>query len=394
MKKSTFFSIMYILGLRNALLPIMACIIPVASIDLFIPRHQIQFILTAFFVGLLIAKLMATLGFTYKLGNRKTLLTVLPISILGVLLCFLPLFVFLILGCFLQGVGIGMTASICTDLARIKKDLSYAQTWSRLNQIPTWSPFFVALICGLLLHYMQWQSCLVLALIIIVAGWFLVYAFIPDTDIEELEETYTTLEVIKQLFKSQVLFCNLTICSLIISVKAIFYTTAPFILTKDLGISSKYFFIFVFMFILGSFLGLKLSSILEKFMQHKTIILVSCYLAFVSSVLFLAIDLINLLNVYSIMSIFFLLAISMRLMMPSIRSYVADKFGKYVAIATAFISVVVSLAAAVLSGSSAYLVKEDIENLSFLFIGLSLTAFIIAQILFFSKEHLKWKRDI
>jgi hypothetical protein len=98
--------------------------------------------------------------------------------------------------------------------------------------------------------------------------------------------------------------------------------------------------------------------------------------------------------VYSVMFIFLLLAISMRLIMPSIRTYIVNKFEKYVTIATAFISVIVSLAAAVLSGSSAYLVREDIENLSFLFIGVSFTAFIVAQILFFSKEHLKWKSNL
>jgi hypothetical protein len=129
-------------------------------------------------------------------------------------------------------------------------------------------------------------------------------------------------------------------------------------------------------------------------MQHKTIILLSCCLALISSVLFLIIDLINLLDVYSVMFIFLLLAISMRLIMPSIRTYIVNKFEKHVTIATEFISVIVSLAAAVPSGSSAYLVREDIENLSFLFIGVSFTAFIVAQILFFSKEHLKWKSNL
>ena len=84
----------------------------------------------------------------------------------------------------------------------------------------------------------------------------------------------------------------------------------------------------------------------------------------------------------------------MRLIMPSIRTYIVNKFEKHVTIATEFISVIVSLAAAVPSGSSAYLVREDIENLSFLFIGVSFTAFIVAQILFFSKEHLKWKSNL
>jgi hypothetical protein len=87
-------------------------------------------------------------------------------------------------------------------------------------------------------------------------GWVLVYAFISDADIqEESEEIYTKLEVIKQLFKSPTLFCNLIIYSLLISIRAIFYTTAPFILIKDLGVSSQYLFVFIFIF--GAFLGLK-----------------------------------------------------------------------------------------------------------------------------------------
>jgi hypothetical protein len=57
---------------------------------------------------------------------------------------------------------------------------------------------------------------------------------------------------------------------------------------------------------------------------------------------------------------------------PSVRTYTSKK---YVVISTAFVSSIISLAAAALSASSAYLVKKDIENLAFIFCTISILAF-------------------
>ena len=67
---------------------------------------------------------------------------------------------------------------------------------------------------------------------------------------------------------------------------------------------------------------------------------------------------------------------------PSVRTYTSKK---YVVISTAFISSVISLVAAILSASSAYFVKKDIENLSYIFCTVNFIALIAAVIPYFMK---------
>jgi hypothetical protein len=58
-------------------------------------------------------------------------------------------------------------------------------------------------------------------------------------------------------------------------------------------------------FTFGFFLGLRLNTILEKIIRHKTIILLSCCIAMAGSVVLLIIDLVELINIVSMMSTFF-----------------------------------------------------------------------------------------
>ena len=384
MRKSLTFTLIYIISIRSVLVPLMACMLPAMSDSLLIPRNKVQFVLSALFIGMLIAKTVGVLGFTNKTGNRKALLFTLPISAIGVLFCFIPIYIFLIFGCVLQGLGIGIIKSVCADLARTGKDKSYAKKWVKLSQIPLWMPVLITLISGWILHYLPWQYNLVLALILIIPACFFVFTFIPETEIQiKSEEHLNTLDLMKELFKNPVFLCYSLIFSLFVSMQAIFYTTAPFIFIKDMGYSYKHFPLFVLVFISGAFLGLRLNSLLERYLQHKTIILLSCCIASVSSILLLIIDLMNLLNMFSVIFTFFLFALSMTLINPSIRNYISEKYKKYVVVTTAFIAAVVSLAACLLSASSAYLVRKDIENLSYLFCVITFFALTAGTVAYF-----------
>jgi len=85
------------------------------------------------------------------------------------------------------------------------------------------------------------------------------------------------------------------------------------------------------------------------------------------------------------MVVFFCFAFSIGLVEPSVRTYISRRFKQYVVISTAFISSVISLVAAILSASSAYFVKKDIENLSYIFCTVNFIALIAAVIPYFMK---------
>ncbi|MCX7123017.1 MAG: MFS transporter [Gammaproteobacteria bacterium] len=253
--------------------------------DLFVPSFpelQAQFNLTPFWVEALLSanfigyciSLFFVGSLADRYGRKPIILLGLLIFVIGSILCVsAPTYSCLLIGRFLQGIGIAAPAIlsfliIADSYAMKKQQFLLAMLNGSMNIAVAVSP----LIGSYIALYFQWRGnfvlLLILGLIVLLASVF----FVPKYKLPEHKETIS-LRGYLPLFKSKPLMLLMANIILMIIPYWIFVGMSPLLYMKNLGVSLRHFGyyqgIFALVFALGSILfGLMMHRYTQKKILH------------------------------------------------------------------------------------------------------------------------------
>ncbi|MDP1602408.1 MAG: multidrug effflux MFS transporter [Legionella sp.] len=205
----------------------------------------IKLTLSIFMLGLSLSNLIYG-PLSDRFGRKPPILIGVGISALGSLLCFLaPSATVLILGRFLQGIGIGCCNSVGRSLIRdLLTDTLLAKIGSYVGMV---SVFIMALsptLGGYVQHYMGWRANFLLLLLFALVIWFLMYFRLPETNKHRNPEA-TKLKIMganyRILLQSKI-FMGYTLCACFGCAGLVAYlTVGPFLIQDMLGFTAVEF---------------------------------------------------------------------------------------------------------------------------------------------------------
>lgn len=265
--------------------------------DLFVPSFpelQAQFNLSPFWVEALLS--VNFIGFCFSLffvggladryGRKPIILLGLATFIVGSILCLWALsFKLLLLGRFLQGIGIAaptiLSFLIIADNYPIKKQQYFT---ALLNGFMNISVGFAPVIGSYITLYFHWQGNFSTLLLLGILTFVMTLLYIPVSHLPEKKETISLRGYIP-IFKSKSLIL-LIVCFIFFFVPYwIFVGMSPILYMKDLGVSLSHFGyyqgVLALVFGLGSiFYGL----IIHKYDQQKMLYL-SCLMMIIALIM-------------------------------------------------------------------------------------------------------------
>jgi len=252
------------------------------ELDLFVPSFpelQDTFNLTPFLVeGLLSINFLGyclSLFFVGELadhyGRKPVILTGLLVFIAGSILClFAPFYSFLLIGRFMQGVGIAAPAIlsflIIADTYPLKKQQSL---FAILNGIMNASVGIAPVIGSYIALYFHWQGNFAALLLLGIVTFFMSLFFVPSYPRVEPKETFSAKGYVN-IIKSKPLVLGITHFIMQFTPYWIFVGMSPLLYMGDLGVSLKQFGYYqgtlAFVFAMGSLL---FGLIVAKYDQVK-----------------------------------------------------------------------------------------------------------------------------
>ncbi len=177
-----------------------------------------------------------------RIGRKTPILVGVGISALGSLVCFVaPSATILILGRFIQGIGIGCCNSVGRSLARdLLSDRMLAKIGSHIGMASVIILALSPTVGGYVQQYLGWRANFLFLLIFGLAIWVLTYYLLPETN-RHCNPDATKMAVMASnysiLLRSKT-FMGYTLCSCFAGAGLIAYlTVAPFLLQERLGLS-------------------------------------------------------------------------------------------------------------------------------------------------------------
>ncbi len=257
--------------------------------DLFVPSFpelQTQFNLSPFLVEALLS--INFIGFCLSLFfvgsladryGRKPIITLgLTIFIIGTILCLWgSTYLFLIMGRFLQGVGIAAPAIlsflIIADLYSLKKQ---QYLMAMLNGLMNASVGAAPIIGSYITLYFHWQGNFIALLLLSLFTFIITLLFIPAVKRPEIKETLSWRGYIP-LFKSRPMVLLMVFISVNYVPYWVFVGMSPLLYIKDLHVSLSYFGYYQGVLALVCAIGsIAFGFILNKFDQKKMLYIAGC----------------------------------------------------------------------------------------------------------------------
>lgn len=241
-----------------------------------------------------------------KIGRKTPLLIGIGLNIVGSIICiFSPSILFLILGRFMQGFGIGSCNSVGRSLAR---DLLSASELAKLGaQIGMVSVLFLALsptLGGYLQNYFGWRSNFIFLSIVGIALITACFFFLPETN-QSKNPGATSLKVMKanyQILLKSPIFMGYTLCACFASAGIVTYLTiAPFLLQKIFGLTPIEFGKLAFIVAGGVFLSGVLNYFFVAQKGIRFMLALGSVIMFMSGVILLICIFLNVVSVVSFM---------------------------------------------------------------------------------------------
>lgn len=267
---------------------------------------QVQLSLSLFLVGFSCAHFLYG-PWSDKIGRKKPLLVGIGINVIGSLICiFSPSIVILIIGRFLQGLGIACCNSVGRSLAR---DLLRANELARVGAtVGMVSVLFLALsptLGGYLQTFFGWRASFIFLLLFGLVLMLVSWSLLPETN-KNLNPLAMQLQTIKanslQLLSNRI-FLGYTFCACFSSAGIVAYLAiAPFVLQQKLGLSPIEFGWLAFIVAGGIFLSGLLNHLFVMKKGIQFMLLVGCFTMLVAGLFMLGCIFTKVLSVYTIMS--------------------------------------------------------------------------------------------
>ncbi|KTC66466.1 multidrug resistance protein D (plasmid) [Legionella adelaidensis] len=227
-----------------------------------------------------------------RIGRKIPILAGIGISICGSLLCFFtPNATLLIIGRFIQGIGIGCCNSVGRSLARdLLTDRLLAKVGSQIGMLSVVILALSPTLGGYVQDYLGWRANFAILFIFGLIMWVSIFLFLPETN-KHLNPHATQMKVMKEnyllLFRSKV-FMGYTLCSCFAGAGLIAYLTiAPFLFQEKLGLSPIQFgwlaFVVAGSIFVSGFINNKM--VLKK--GIRVMVLIGCILMFIGGLLML-----------------------------------------------------------------------------------------------------------
>lgn len=201
----------------------------------------IQLTLSVFILGFSVSHLFYG-PISDRIGRRSPILFGVCVSAMGSLVCFCaPSATVLILGRFIQGVGIGACNSVGRSLARdILTDRMLAKIGSHIGMVSVIILALSPTLGGYLQEYFGWRAGFLALFIFAAAVWGLAFCYLPETNQHPNPEA-TKLKVMAHhylLLLRNNIFMGYTLCACLAGAGMVAYLTiAPFLLQDQLGLS-------------------------------------------------------------------------------------------------------------------------------------------------------------
>jgi DHA1 family bicyclomycin/chloramphenicol resistance-like MFS transporter len=276
-----------------------------AEIDLFVPSFpeiQSQFQLSPILVEALLSvnfagfciSLIFVGALADKYGRKPIILLGITTFIIGSMLCLVVAsYEFLLVGRFLQGLGIAAPATLCfliiADIYPIKKQ---QYLMAMLNGLVNTSVGVAPVIGSYLTMYFHWQGNFMALLLLAVVVLIMTIIFIPSHNSIEHKER-TSLEGYFSIFKSKSILLLIASFVFMCVPYWVFIGMSPLLYIKDLGVSLSHFGYYqgamALVFAFGSLLA---GLIINKY-EQKRMLYVSYQICIIALILMLIITFMN-----------------------------------------------------------------------------------------------------
>ncbi len=201
------------------------------------PQNMTQLVVGSFIVGMVVAKLIVIFLADY-LGMRKTLLIMLPLLLLGSLLCITPQIEILLLGRTLQGIGIGGASAIgITIIKDSTPHQAYVKKMAQWAIWVEWAPPLALLLGGFVQHWLGWRYNFLIVCIVSLVLILLALISLPKKEPSSTPHPglKATLVSLRSGFQNKQFVAYSLMYSFIVSGQIVFYTISPFYLIHTLG---------------------------------------------------------------------------------------------------------------------------------------------------------------
>ena len=241
-----------------------------------------------------------------RIGRRKPILFGAGLSVIGGLLCYLaPSISILILGRFIQGIGMGATNSITRSLMRdLFAGPHLAKIGSHLGMAMVFVIAGAPTLGGYVQYYFNWRANFLILFIYTTLIWVFIWKALPETN-QNLNATATKLNVVARnyfiLLKSKVFMGYTLCCSFAYAGLIAYVTSSPFLLQNVIGLTPQQFG--WLSLLIGGCIFIS-SFINSKWVMIKGIsfmLLAGIYLMLAGGSLMLILGLSGYVNIYSIM---------------------------------------------------------------------------------------------
>ncbi len=241
-----------------------------------------------------------------RIGRRNPILFGIALNAIGSLICFIaPSAMILIIGRFVQGLGVG----VCNSVGRsVSRDLFHGNHLARIaSLIGMIASFMLAaapLLGGYIQHYFEWRANFLFLFIYSLLIWILIWRKLPETN-QHLNPDATKIKVVLQnyliLFSSKT-FVGFALCSGLAYAGFVAYlTSAPFLLQNIVGLTAVQFGWLAFLVASSLFISAVLNSKFVLEIGISIMILIGNYLMLASGIVMLIFALLGFMNTFVIM---------------------------------------------------------------------------------------------
>lgn len=215
--------------------------LPIISAYFHTTDSIIQLTITFFMIGLGLSHLIYG-PLSDRIGRKPPILFGIGLSIVGSLICFLaPTVIWLIIGRFFQGLGIGVCNSVGRSLIRdVLTDRLLAKIGSYVGMVSVVILALSPTLGGYITQYFGWHANFLFLFVFGLIIWFATYKILPETN-NHLNRKATELSTMRKnyltLLRSKVFMGYLLCACFAYSGIAAYITAAPFIMQQTLHLT-------------------------------------------------------------------------------------------------------------------------------------------------------------